>query len=537
MNEKKKKNQLHAKILVSDPLAEEGLAVIRSQNGFEVEVKSKLSPDEILSTIPSYDALIVRSETKVTDRLIEAGKNLKVIGRAGVGLDNINVEAATKRGIIVLNAPGGNTISTAEHTISMMLSLARNIPQACSSLKGRKWERKRFTGTEVYGKTIGIIGLGRIGSQVARRAHGLGMKLLGYDPIISPDKARSINVEPVKLEDLIRHSDFITVHVPLTEQTKGLISTRQFEMMKPDVRIVNCARGGIVDEAALLQALKDGKVAGVALDVFEKEPPIDSPLLEMDTVIVTPHLGASTEEAQVNVAREVADQVVRALRGEPVPYAVNVPSIALEAYRELEPYLDLAEKLGRFQSQYPCGNVRELVVEIFGDIENFDVRPIRTAVIKGFLEVFLNENVNYVNAPLLLADRKIAVTERKGKVVQDFANLITVRAITDREECSVSGTLFSLTTPRIVRLNQFHVDVWPEGVVLICLNEDKPGIIGGLGTLMAKNNINIGAMTLGRTRRGGNAATILNLDAELTDALLEEVEKITYVNDAKVVIL
>ncbi|RJP25659.1 MAG: phosphoglycerate dehydrogenase [Candidatus Abyssobacteria bacterium SURF_5] len=537
MNENKNRKQVQARILVSDPLAEQGITFIKSHNGFHVDVKSKLDATELLSVIPAYDALIVRSETKVTEKVLEAGKNLKVVGRAGVGLDNIDVNAATKRGVVVLNAPGGNTISTAEHAVSMMLALARNIPQACSSVKSRKWERKRFTGTEVYAKTLGIIGLGRIGGEVARRAHALGMKLLGYDPIISPEKARSLNVEPVDLDDLIRRSDFITLHVPLTDQTRNLISSRQFAIMKDDVRIINCARGGIVDEVALLQALDSGKVAGAALDVFEKEPPLDSPLLDHDRVIVTPHLGASTEEAQVSVACEVADQVIRALRGEPVPFAVNVPPIDPEAYRELKPYLDLAEKLGRFQSQYPLGNVRELVVEVFGEIENYDLRPIRTAVIKGFLEVFLHENVNYVNAPVLLADRKIAVTERKGKMLRDYANLITVRAITDREENSVAGTLFSLTTPRIVRLNEFHVDIWPEGVVLICLNEDKPGIIGGLGTLMANNNINIGAMTLGRTKRGGKAATILNLDAELTAEILDEVKSVKYVNDAKVVIL
>jgi D-3-phosphoglycerate dehydrogenase len=537
MHTNKQKNPLKAKILVSDPLAEQGLNVIKSQNGFEVDVKAKLSPEELLKIIPSYDALIVRSETKVTRNVVEAGKKLKVVGRAGVGLDNIDVNAATKRGIIVLNAPGGNTISTAEHTISMMVSLTRNIPQACSSLKERKWDRKKFTGSELYGKTLGIIGLGRIGSEVARRAYGFGMKLLGYDPIISPEKARSLNVEPVDLEELIRQSDFITVHVPLSEQTRNLISTRQFALMKQDVRLINCARGGIINEAALLNALREGKVAGAALDVFEKEPPFESPLLDLPNVVVTPHLGASTEEAQVNVATEVADQVVRALRGEPVFYAVNVPSVDPKMYDELKPYLELAEKLGRFQSQYPCGNVRELVVEVFGEIENYDLRPLRTAVSKGFLEVFLQEHVNYVNAPVLLADRKIAVTERKGKMLRDYANLITIRAITDKEECSVAGTLFSLTTPRIVRLNEFHVDVWPEGVVLICLNEDKPGIIGGLGTLMAKNNINIGAMTLGRTRRGGKAATILNLDAELTHDVLDDVKKIPHVNDAKVVIL
>ncbi len=523
------------KILISDPLAEQGLEVIKRQNDLVADVKVKLPPDELIKSIPAYDALIVRSETKVTEKVIEAGKNLKVIGRAGVGLDNIDVRAATKRGVVVLNAPGGNTISTAEHTISMMLALARNIPQACASLRSRKWDRKSFTGAEVYGKTLGIIGLGRIGSEVARRAYALGMKLLGYDPILSPERARSINVEPTELDTLIKNSDFITLHVPLTEQTKNLLSAQRFKTMKPDVRIINCSRGGVVDEAALCKAIKSGKVAGAALDVFENEPPLDSPLLELDSVVVTPHLGASTEEAQVNVAREVADQVVRALRGEPVPYAVNVPTIDPEVYKELKPYLDLAEKLGRFQAQYPSENVRELVVEVFGDIEQFDVRPVRTAVIKGFLEIFLHENVNYVNAPLLMADRKIAVTERKGKMLRDYANLITVRAITDKGECSVAGTLFSLTTPRIVRLNEFYIDAWPEGVVLICLNEDKPGIIGNLGTLMAENGINIGAMTLGRTRRGGKAATILNLDAELTGDAIKQVKKIKHINDARVV--
>ncbi|RJP74740.1 MAG: phosphoglycerate dehydrogenase [Candidatus Abyssobacteria bacterium SURF_17] len=523
------------KILISDPLAKQGVDFIKQQGEFDVEVNAKLSPQELLKVIPDYDALIVRSETKVTAEVIEAAMKLKVVGRAGVGLDNIDVGAATKRGVVVLNAPGGNTISTAEHTVSMMLALARNIPQACASMRSRKWERKQFTGAEVYGKTLGIVGLGRIGSEVARRAHALGMKLLGYDPILSPDRARSLNVEPVDVETLIRNSDFITFHVPLNEHTRNLISHQQFAMMKPDVRLINCARGGVINEEALYQALKERKVAGAALDVFEKEPPIDSPLLELDSVIATPHLGASTEEAQVNVACEVADQVVRALRGEPVAYAVNVPPIDPKVYMELKPYLELAEKLGRFQAQYPQGSVREVVVEVFGDIEQLDVRPIRTAVIKGFLESFLHQNVNYVNASLLMAERKIAVTERKGQMLRDYANLITVRALTDKEECSVAGTLFSRTTPRIVRLNEFYLDACPEGVVLICLNEDKPGIIGNLGTLMAQNGINIGAMTLGRTRRGGEAATILNLDSQLTTGIMDDIKQINYINDARVV--
>ena len=523
------------KILVSDPLAKQGIEVIKQQGDFEVDVKTKLSAEELINTISEYDALIVRSQTKVTEEVVGAAKKLKVVGRAGVGLDNIDIQAATKHGVVVLNAPGGNTISTAEHTVSMMLTLTRNIPQACVSLKGRKWERKRFMGAEVYGKTLGIIGLGRIGSEVARRANALGMKLLGYDPILSAERAHAINVEPVDLDTLIGKSDFITLHVPLNEQTRNMISAQRIAAMKQDARLINCARGGLVDEGALYDAIKEGKVAGAALDVFENEPPLDSPLLELDSVVVTPHLGASTEEAQVNVACEVADQVVRALRGEPVPSAVNVPPIDPEVYKELKPYLELAEKLGRFQAQYPLGNVRELIVEVFGDIEAFDVRPIRTAVIKGFLESFLNENVNYVNAPMLIAERKIAVTERKGKMLRDYANLITVRAATDKGESSVAGTLFSRTTPRIVRLNEFHVDAWPEGVVLICLNEDKPGIIGNLGTLMAKNNIKIGAMTLGRTHRGGSAATILNLDAELTDETIGQIKKIKHINDARAV--
>ena len=523
------------KILISDPLAEQGIETIKKQSDFEVDVKTKLSPEELIAVIPDYDALIVRSQTKATRAVIEAGKKLKVIGRAGIGLDNIDVPAATKNGIVVLNAPGGNTISTAEHTVTMMLALARNVPQACSSLKQGNWERKKFTGTEVYGKTLGIIGLGRIGGEVARRAHALGMKLLGYDPILSADRARSLNVEPVDLDTVVKNSDFITVHVPLSDKTRGLISTDQFAMMKPEARIINCARGGVVNEAALHEALKAGKIAGAALDVFETEPPLESPLLEVDSVIVTPHLGASTEEAQVNVAREVAEQVVRALNGEPVPSAVNLPSVDPEVFKELKPYLELAENLGRFQAQYPSGTVKELVVEVFGDIEEFDLRPIRTAVIKGFLESFLHENVNYVNAPVLMADRKIGVSERKGKMLRDYANLITVRAQTDKGESLVAGTLFSRTTPRIVRMNEFHVDVWPEGFILICLNEDKPGIIGNLGTLMAENGINIGAMTLGRTRRGGEAATILNLDSELTPDIIERVKKIEHINDAKVV--
>ncbi|MDI6784864.1 MAG: phosphoglycerate dehydrogenase, partial [bacterium] len=500
------------KILVSDPLSEQGLEILKQESDLEVEVKLKMPKEELIACIGNYEALVVRSETKVTKEVIEAGKNLKLIGRAGVGLDNVDVEAASKRGIIVMNTPGGNTISTAEQTMSLLLALSRNIPQAVASLKAKRWDRKKYTGVEVYGKTLGILGLGRIGAEVAKRAQAFGMNVIANDPFIAPERAQQLGVELVKKSELIKRADYITVHAPLTAETKSLIGPEEFEYMKDGVRIINCARGGIVNEKALYENLKSGKVAGAALDVYEEEPPLNSPLLELENCVTTPHLGASTEEAQVKVAVEIAHQVVDALKGRTVRNAINVPAIEPEVLALIRPYLTLAEKLGSLQAQLAEGRIQEVRVHYSGDVCKCNVAPITVAIVKGMLDPILNETVNYVNAPFLAKERGIKVIESKSSEAEDFATLIAVTIKTETKESTAVGALFGKNDPRIVRLDGFHVDAVPFGYMVILSNEDMPGIIGSVGVTLGKHKINIAGLTLGRKEKGGLAVTGLNVD-------------------------
>ncbi|NOX96733.1 MAG: phosphoglycerate dehydrogenase [Nitrospirae bacterium] len=514
------------KILVSDPLAEEGLEILRKEKDIEVEVAVKLPLEELKEKIKDAEALIIRSGTKVTRDLINAAKNLKVVGRAGVGVDNVDVEAATENGIIVMNSPGANTISTAEHTVALLLALSRNIPHAYISLKEGKWDRKRFMGVEVHGKVLGIVGLGRIGGEVAKRVQALGMQTIACDPFLSPEAAKRWKVELVEMKDLLRRSDYITVHTPFTEETKHLIGSKEFALMKDEVRIINCARGGIIDEKALYEAMKSGKVAGAALDVYEEEPPNKNPLLELDNLVLTPHIGAATKEAQRNVAIEIAHQIVDVLKGRTIRNAVNVPSIEPEAYEEIKPYFGLAEKLGRLQSQLLKGRILAVRVRYSGEIINYDLAPITTAILKGLLEPILKEAVNYVNAPVIAKEREISVTETTSDTLEDFASLISLEVKSTQDKGSVSGTLFSRRDPRIVRLDGFHVDAVPRGYMLIASHEDKPGIIGKLGTLLGDGGINIAAMTLGRKAKGGNELTVLNLDGSVSEKILKDIEEI-----------
>ncbi|MCX7918656.1 MAG: phosphoglycerate dehydrogenase [bacterium] len=523
------------KILVSDPLSEKGLEILKSEPGIEVDVKPKMSKEELLACIGNYDALVVRSETKVTKEVIEAGKNLKLIGRAGVGLDNVDVEAASKRGIIVMNTPGGNTISTAEQTMALLLSLSRNIPQAVASLKAKKWDRKKYTGVEVNGKTLGILGLGRIGAEVAKRAQAFGMKVIANDPFIAPERAQQLGVELVKKSDLIKRADYITVHTPLTAETKSLIGPEEFEYMKDGVRIINCARGGIIDEKALYENLKSGKVAGAALDVYEEEPPFNSPLLELENCITTPHLGASTEEAQVNVAIEIAQQVIDALKGRTVRNAINVPAIEPEVLALVQPYLTLGEKLGSLQAQLTEGRIQELRVHFGGEVCKCNVSPITTAVLKGMLDPILNETVNYVNAPFLAKERGIKVIESKSSEAEDFATLVAVTVKTESKESTVVGTLFGKNDPRIVRFDGFHVEMVPFGYIVIITNEDMPGVLGSVGVMLGKHNINIAGLTLGRKEKGGLAFTGLNVDESVPDNVLNEIRKLPHIISARLV--
>lgn len=521
------------KILVSDPLAEEGIKILEKEKNFTVDVKTKLPPAELKKVIKDYDALIVRSGTKVTSDIISGAKKLKIIGRAGVGIDNVDVAAASKKGIIVMNAPAGNTISTAEHTMSMMLALSRNIPQADASMREGKWDRKKFMGTELYNKTLGIIGLGRIGAEVAKRALSFKMKVLAYDPYLSAEKAKKMDVELADFKTILKQSDYITVHTPFTDETKHLIGKDELEIMKNGVRILNCARGGIIDEKALDSAIESGKVAGAALDVYEKEPPTDSPLLKRPNVVMTPHLGASTEEAQVNVAIDIAESVRDAMLDRGIRNSVNVPSVDSETLKNLQPYFSLAEKIGLLQNQLAEGHVRKVKVKYVGDVTGYDVTPITMAIVKGLLSPILEETINYMNALLVAKNRGVEVSESKTSEIMDFANAIAVTVETNKGKNLVIGSLFTKTDPRIIRINNFYVDLIPKGHLVYISNRDLPGVVGSIGTILGKNNINIAGMTFGRIKPGGDAITVLNIDNAPTPAVMQKLRKTKNINDVK----
>ncbi len=524
------------KILVSDQLSEEGLKLLKHNDDFEVDVKTGLKPEELKAIIKDYDALIIRSATKANKDIIAAGTRLKVIGRAGVGLDNVDLAAATERGIVVMNTPAGNTISTCEHTMSMLLALARSIPAANASTKSGEWKRSKFMGVELYNKTLGIVGLGRIGTEVARRAFSFGMKILAFDPYLNRQVAQDLGIEAVDLETLFRNSDFITVHVPLTDDTRHMISDKEFAVMKKNCRVVNCARGGIVDEAALVKAIKEGKIAGAALDVFEKEPPdAASELFKLDNVAVTCHLGASTEEAQVNVAIEVAECVRDYLSGKGIRNAANYPSIETELYKILQPYIVMAERLGNFSSQLIEGGIQEVEIRYAGDITKYDTTSLSMAIVKGLLSPILKETVNFINAIPLARTRGIKINETKTSTEEDFVNLISLKIQSDKETRQVAATLSSKREPRIVKIDDFYVEASPFGFLIVMKNWDKPGIIGSIGTLMGKHNINIAAMTFGRKTPGGVAVSILNVDSPVSTELLEKVRKIENILEVKLI--
>ncbi len=527
------------KILVSDPLASKGLDILKEASDMEVDIKTGLAEDAICSIIKDYDALIVRSQTQVSASVIKAAEKLKVIARAGVGVDNVDVEEATKRGIVVMNTPGGNTISTAEHTFSMLLSLSRNIPQANQSIKKGEWDRKKFTGVELCGKTLGVVGLGRIGFEVSKRALAFNMKVIAYDPFISPDKLRQFDIEAASLDEIYQKADYITVHTPLTRETEKMISTAQFEKMKKGVRIINCARGGIVDEEALYEAIKSGKAAGAALDVFEVEPPKNRKLLELDQVIATPHLGAATEEAQVNVAIEIAHQVIEALRGGVIINSVNAPSVDPEMMKQVGPYLYLGEKLGMLVAQLMNGSLKQVSIRHEGQVAELgDLKPITLSVLRGILGAALQEKVNFVNAPILAKNRGIEISESNSTTSRDFADLISVEVKTDTGVFSVAGTILGTKKePRVVRINHFHVDAVPSGYLLVLSNVDKPGMVAGISSILGQNNINIAGMTVGRNVPGGQAVTVMNIDSAIPDGILKELAKVKNVLDVKIALL
>ncbi|AGK99640.1 phosphoglycerate dehydrogenase [Desulfoscipio gibsoniae] len=525
------------KVLAMDNVSQKGLEPLYNKPDIEVVIGSKMTEDELIAVIGEYDAMIVRSATKVTPRVLENAPKLKVVGRAGVGVDNIDLEASTQHGVLVVNAPDGNTIAAAEHTMAMMLALARNIPQAVAKMKNGVWDKKAFLGVELRGKTLGVIGLGRIGSAVARRAQAMEMDIVAYDPYISEEKAESMGIKLATLEELLPVADFITVHMPKTKETYHMLDDKAFAAMKDGVRVINCARGGIVDEEALYKYMQYGKVAGAALDVFEKEPNTDSPLLEMNSFIATPHLGASTAEAQINVAVDVAEEIVEALQGKVVRNTVNIPSVKPEVMSKIKPYLKLAEKLGKFQAQLVEGRVNKMEVVYNGDLAGEDVKPITTALVKGFLDPILQESVNFINAPLLAKNRGISVVQTVNGRADGYASLITLKVISDKGEKSLSGTLFQENEPRIVMVDGYRVDAVPEGNMLYVPHMDKPRIIGPVGMLIGEHQINIAGMQVGRKEIGGKAVMMLSVDAPVPEETLKAIAEIDGVLDVKFVSL
>jgi len=522
-------------VLIADQLSQDGIDILKKEPGLKVDIKTGLTPKDLAEIIGSYEGLVVRSATKVTAEVIAKADKLKVIGRAGVGLDNVDADAATKRGIIVMNVPAGNTISTAEHTMSMLMSVARRIPQAHASLRSGLWERTKFVGTELFGKTLGIVGMGKIGSEVAKRAQSFGMHIIAYDPFLSTEKAQQLDVQMMDLPSLYKEADFITVHTPLTAETRHLISTKEIAMMKKGVRLINCARGGIIDEQALHDAIVSGHVAGAALDVYEQEPPKDHPLLKLDQVVATPHLGASTEEAQLNVAIDVARQVADALLGRGIRNAVNMPSVDGATLKVLQPYITLGERLGSLASQLSGGQTSEIRVTYVGEMTAHDTSAVTLAILKGVLAPVVGENVNYVNASLIAAERGIKVVEAKASRMEEFANLLALELHGSGSVLSLQGTLSARRQPRIVKIDRYFVEASPEGYMLIIKNEDKPGLIGSLGTLLGESKINIAGMTNGRDKPGGEAITVVNIDNHVPINVLDRVKQLKHVLDAKLI--
>lgn len=523
------------KVLVSDPLASDGIEELKKEKDIEVDVQTDLTPGELLKIIGDYEGLIVRSQTKVTKDVIDSAKKLKVIARAGTGIDNVNVEAATRKGIIVMNVPGGNTISAAENTIAMILSMSRNIPQANASMKNGKWEKKKFTGTEVHDKILGIIGLGRIGTEVAKMAQGLGMHTIGYDPFVFLEQAKKMGIEYVKLQEIFKKSDYITVHTPFSKETRHLIGKREFALMKDGVRIINCARGGIIDETALYDAIKTGKVAGAALDVFESEPPERSPLLTLDSVITTPHLGASTQEAQVRVAVDAAKQVVDVLKRGMVRNALNVASIEPELLKQIKPYLDMAEILGSLHGQLACGPVNSVQILYSGDVANYNLNPMTISIMKAMLEPMLGNSLNFVNVLTLAKERGIKIIEGKSNTPQDFTNFISVEVDSSIGKKLIAGTVFSKNLLRIVRIDEFNVDIVPSSHMLICTHEDKPGMVGKIGTILGKEKINIAGLQLSRRKKGETNLTILNVDTTPSDSAIKKIKEIEGIQEVHLI--
>jgi D-3-phosphoglycerate dehydrogenase len=512
------------KVLITDPLSDQGIDKLLRAEDVEVVRKIGLTGEALLSEIATADALLVRSQTKVTEEVINQGSRLKVIARAGVGVDNIDIPAATRKGVIVVNAPDGNTISTAEHTFAMLISLARNIPQAHRTVINGEWNRKAFVGVELNQKTLSIIGFGRIGSELAKRAKAFRMNVIAFDPYLTEERAQKFGVQKASFNEAIAAGDFITVHTPLTKETRHMINHEVFDKMKDGVRILNCARGGIIDETALYDAIVSGKVAGAALDVFEVEPPGNHPLFTLPQVICTPHLGASTIEAQENVAVDVSEEVLHILRGEPFKNAVNLPSIPAELQQKLAPYHELVEKLGHFVGQMTTEAIKEITITYAGELAEGDVAPLTRMMLKAVLSHHLAD-INFVNAPHLAKQRGIHVLEQKSGNNHGFTQWLNIEVKTDKNQHQVSGTLLNGFGPRIIKIDQFPVDVSPKGHLLFIQHRDQPGAIGRVGTLLGSRDINIATMQVGRKQAGGQAIMILRIDKAIPYDLMNALKQ------------
>jgi len=514
----------------------EGLEKLLNNPDFKVEICNKPTAEKFKEVIKDYDGLLIRSEVKVTPDIIAAADKLKFIGRAGTGVDNVDKTAATQKGIVVANVPGGNTISAAEHTVGLMLALARNIPEAYKSLKDKKWDRKNFMGSEMYGKTLGLIGLGRIGTEVAKRMISFGMKAVAYDPFVNAEIAKSYGIEVVSLDEVYAKADYISIHSPLNDTTREMINSEAIKKMKKGVCIINCARGPIINEKDLSDAIKSGHVKGAALDVFAKEPPTDWTIIDTEHVVVTPHLAASTEEAQIKIAEEMSDVIVDFFTKGLIRNAVNVPSVDWETYKKMMPYIELAEKISSFQGQIIEGGISEIEISYCGNLASFTTNPLTVAYLKGILNQILDLKVNFVNASSVAKERGIKVKEALVHDCEDFACLIVAKVITDKGEYSIAGTLFD-KNPRIVNINGLSVDIVPLGNKIFINNTDTPGVIGNIGTVIGSASINISGMNVGRKQAGHHAITVVEIDGEVSADVISKISKIAGINKVKYVIL
>ncbi|MFH2058635.1 MAG: phosphoglycerate dehydrogenase [Pseudomonadota bacterium] len=517
------------KVLVSDTMGEAGLDIFRNQEGIELDVKTGLTPEELKEIIGQYDALAIRSATKVTKEILAAATNLKVVARAGIGLDNVDIDEATKKGVAVMNTPGGNTVTTAEHAIAMMMAMTRNIPRGTQSMKEGRWEKKLLQGHEINNKIFGVVGFGNIGSIVAGLAKGLKMKVIVFDPYISQEHIEKAGFEYVTLDQLYERADYITIHVPKMDATIDLLDAEAFGKMKDGVMVINCARGGIINEDALYDAIQSGKVAGAALDVFATEPPGAHPLLTLDQVITTPHLGASTAEAQTNVAVAAAKQIIAYLLHDTVINAVNVPSVTGEILKQLKPFLYLSEKMGVMVAQITKGGVKEFNIEYIGKFPDLDLKPITIAGVKGLLSQYVKYEVNSVNAISLAMESGIKITESTSREAGNFLNLIRITIVSDKETNILEGTIFGKDDARIVRINKFRLEVIPEGFLSLIHNLDKPGSIGQMGTTLGKHNINISRMMVGREDDGDRNIIFLRTDTPVPLEVVKEIEDLELV--------